>query len=254
MVIKIWRMIRALASLLRVRSWGPFVETAERTHFDHAFSVSWSQGGEDLALEHVLSGTARGRYLDIGAHDPSRFSITRKLYTAGWSGVNVDANRLLIARFDSARPRDVNVVAAVGDMPEFEFAVFAEPAISTVSRDWESRFLAEGQEIIRRERVAGVSLRQLLDENFPGRGPELLSIDIEGADEIALRSGKFESMDLTRWPEWLLLETTPPVSNALSTGSVKYALDLGYIPTLVLTMSTLLRRPGSWTGQTLVSN
>jgi hypothetical protein len=34
---------------------GPFTEIAETTSFDHAISVSWSQGGEDLALLQVVN-------------------------------------------------------------------------------------------------------------------------------------------------------------------------------------------------------
>lgn len=242
---KAFRLLRALACLRRRRSWGPFVETAEATGFDHAFSVSWSQAGEDIALALVIGDVRHGRYLDIGAHDPSRFSVTRKLYASGWSGVNVDANRLLIDRFVEARPRDVNLVAAVGDKPEYDFAVFEEPAISTVSGSWEARFLEEGQRILRRDRVRGVPLRALLDEYFPDRGPELLSIDVEGADAVALRSAHLETLEPHRWPEWILLETSPPVARALATEAVAHALHLGFEPFLVLPMATLLRRPGA---------
>lgn len=239
---KIHRMLRALASLRNPRTWGPFVETAEATGFDHAFTISWSQAGEDIALALLLGSSRPGRYLDIGAHDPSRFSVTRKLYAAGWSGVNVDANRLLIERFVAARPRDVNIVAAVGDKSEYDFTVFEEPAISTVSGIWEARFIEEGQRIVRRDKVRGLPLRAILDEHFPHRGPELLSIDVEGVDAMALRSAHFDTLKRHRWPEWILLETSPPVAHALSTEAVAYAQELGFEAFLVLPMATLLHR------------
>jgi hypothetical protein len=93
------KSLRALKALLKLRNrktWGPFVETYETTGFDHAFAVSWSQGGEDLALLSALQGIYNGCYIDVGAHDPSRFSVTRHLYQRGWSGINVDANPHLI--------------------------------------------------------------------------------------------------------------------------------------------------------------
>ena len=93
---RVFRMLRSLLLLRHRRAWGPLVETAETTGFDHAFTVSWSQGGEDLALLSIFAGEIDGTYLDIGAHHPSRFSVTRHLYQRGWTGVNVDANRLLI--------------------------------------------------------------------------------------------------------------------------------------------------------------
>ena len=36
--------------LTNPKTWGPFTEVAEISGFDHAVSLSWSQGGEDLAL------------------------------------------------------------------------------------------------------------------------------------------------------------------------------------------------------------
>ena len=74
------RLAAALKVLLKKSTWGPFTEIAECTSFDHAISVSWSQGGEDIALIHALSGQQTGKYIDIGAHHPSRFSVTRHLY------------------------------------------------------------------------------------------------------------------------------------------------------------------------------
>lgn len=234
------RFIAALATLASKRAWGPFTETAEATHFDHAFSVSWAQAGEDIALVAMLGGTPAGRYLDIGAHHPSRFSVTRNLYQRGWSGINVDANRELVAQFQLARPNDVNVCAAVGHADYYDLAVFSEPAISTVSREWEARFYGEGQRLIRHERIPGMRLVEILDRWFPDEGPDLLNIDIEGADEDALRSAELERLPKSRWPRWILLESSPPVPRALETGAVAYAVDLGYVPTLVLPMATLL--------------
>jgi hypothetical protein len=86
---KFLSLIKALLLLLKRKSWGPFIEIAEITKFDHSISVSWSQCGEDLALLHLLP--PNGRYLDIGAHHPSRFSVTRHLYQRGWDGINVEA-------------------------------------------------------------------------------------------------------------------------------------------------------------------
>lgn len=236
------RAIRALALLLRRRSWGPFVEAAEESSFDHGFTISWSQAGEDIALLLMLSDIAGGRYIDIGAHHPSRFSVTRKLYQRGWTGVNVDANRELVHEFGEIRPRDINISAAVGEQSKYEFTVFTETAISTVEREWEKRFLDQGQTPLRREVVSGVTLRKLLDDFFPDRGPDLLSIDIEGADLEALRSGDLGSLPASRRPLWLLLETSPPVASSLETPAVVLATQLGYEPMLVLPMATLLRR------------
>ena len=50
------RFVRALSMLTNPKTWGPFTEVAEISGFDHAVLLSWSQGGEDLALNSLLGG------------------------------------------------------------------------------------------------------------------------------------------------------------------------------------------------------
>jgi len=132
-VRKVIKGIKGLSLLLNPKTWGPFSEIASITKFDHAFSVSWSQGGEDLGLLSALMNVENGRYLDIGAHHPNRFSVTRHLNQRGWSGVNVDANSDLIPEFNKKRPRDRNIWSCVGLNDSYIFHIFDEPAISTMN-------------------------------------------------------------------------------------------------------------------------
>ena len=235
------RFLRALANLFKKSAWGPFTEIAEVTSFDHAISVSWSQGGEDIALIHALNGQETGRYIDVGAHHPSRFSVTRHLYQMGWSGVNADANQDLINIFSNQRKRDVNLCVAVGLAPSYSFTIFEEPALSTLDSNWRDIFVSENNKIAREVEVQGRKLRSILDEYQPIKPIDLLSIDAEGSDLQVLQSLEFETLEKSRFPKWLLLEAAPPVTNALQTPAVKLAIDWGYEPHMVLAMSTLLR-------------
>ena len=238
---KTFRALKAVLKLRNRKTWGPFVETSETTGFDHAFAVSWSQGGEDLALLSALHGISNGCYIDVGAHDPSRFSVTRHLYQRGWSGINIDANPHLISNFKKLRPRDISLWAAVGNKAEYEFTIFNEPAISTINEAWKEKFLQESQNIKEVLNVRGISLRALLEENFSDRRLDLLSIDAEGADLEVLESLELENLPRAQYPKFLLLEADPPVPNALKTPAVKHAIEHGYEPLMVLSMSTLLK-------------
>ena len=238
---KSFRFIRALFKFLNPKAWGPFVEVAEVSGFDHAVSISWSQGGEDLALLS-LPGMEFGSYLDIGAHHPSRFSVTRHLYQRGWSGVNVEANSTLISEFNKKRKRDVNLWNAVGPDLNYDLTIFQEPAISTVNNTWRERFILENQQISRIDKVPGITIREIIDIYFSDKKCNLLIIDIEGADFEALKTIDFKTLDINKHPDWILLETYPPVAAALKTESVIYAIENGYTPHLVLSMSTLLRK------------
>jgi FkbM family methyltransferase len=238
---KMFRALRALSSLRKRKTWGPFVEAFETTQFDHGFSVSWSQSAEDLALQAVLADVSKGRYLDIGAHHPTRFSVTRHLFQQGWSGVNVDANADLLQAFIQARPKDVSLNYCVGDKVQYQLSVFNETAISTVNPIWDARFIQENnvRDVVRT--VPGIRLRELLDSYFPVKGPDLLNIDIEGADFEALKSGDLDSLPFERRPEWVLVESNAPLSNALKTETVQLLVSYGYEIWLVLPFASLMR-------------
>ncbi len=239
--MKILRLFRSLVGLLNPRTWGPFTEVFEATKFDHAVSISWAQSGEDLALLSVLNQTEPGRYLDIGAHHPSRFSVTRALYQRGWRGVNVDANKDLLSRFESERPLDTNLNYCVGTLPEYQIAIFEEPAISTVSKEWEKKFLSEQQVIQEYRVVQGITLKELVKQYFQADQITFLNIDIEGADYDALLSLDLPNLTKSLWPHWIMVETAPPVAKALNHTSVSYLTDNGYSPFLVLPNASLLQ-------------
>ena len=240
----VFRLLKALIALLQPKTWGNFVQTSEVAGFKNAFSVSWSQGGEDLAILYAIAGKRDGIYIDIGAHHPYRFSVTHHLSRIGWRGVNVDANSELIEIFNKERKRDVNICVAVGTEKSYTFTIFKEPALSSVDKEWSNKFQADGWEIDRTVEVPGVTLREIYDRHFPNDRIDLLSIDAEGSDLNVLQSMNFENLDKARFPRLLLLEAPAPVETALKTESVHYMIEFGYEPLYVLPMSTLLER--SW--------
>ncbi len=237
----ILRMIRSLLLLRHRKTWGPFVEAAEISGFDHGFTISWSQKAEDIALLSIFENQQSGTYLDIGAHHPTRFSVTRHLYQRGWHGVNVDANQMLINDFLEHRIRDINICTAVGHQESYEFTVFEESAISTIDPEWKMKFLSENNKVARIEIVRGRTLRDLYDEYYSTTPVDLLTIDAEGSDLAVLESLHFESLEQKRLPRFIMLETSPPVHTSLEMSSVQLAMGYGYVPWMVLPMATILK-------------
>lgn len=237
------RVVRAFVSLLNRRSLKYFVVTSELTKsFDGPFKVSWSQGAEDLAILGTLPKVENGTYIDIGAFHPSKFSTTRHLYQRGWRGINVDANHQLLKAFLLERPEDKSLCCAVGEKDYYELNILSELGMSTVNANWLEYAKDHGVRPIEKQTVKGRSLRSIYDEFFPEKACTLLSIDIEGADFEALKSLSFESLSQNRYPDWILLETFPPVGRAINEASVKLAIGFGYEPVLVLPMATLLTK------------
>lgn len=239
---KLLKGLKAVASLINPKTWGPFLRAWEKTRFDHDFIVSYSQFGEDLALLNLL-GQKPGRYLDVGAHHPSRFSNTRLLYDRGWSGINVDANPELINAFKKLRPRDINLSACVGLLPSYKFTIFKEPAISTFNQDWKDKFLASGRPVHKEIIVQGTTLRTLLNIYFPEGALDLLLIDAEGADFEILQSADFYSLPIERHPRFILVEAPQPVAVALEEKTVNLLKAFGYQPAVILPSSTILAKP-----------
>jgi len=98
----LFRLAAAFRFATKRNSLRNFILASETTRgFNSPFKVSWSQGGEDLALLSSFPSLEIGTYIDIGAHHPSRYSNTRHLYQRGWRGVNIDADEELMPIFKS---------------------------------------------------------------------------------------------------------------------------------------------------------
>lgn len=223
--------------------WGPFIEAAETTKFNHAFSVSWSQGGEDLVLDHFLGGIINGTYVDVGAHHPSRFSVTRRLYQKGWTGINIDANPNQMRIFQKQRKRDINLSIAVGSKSFIELSIFEEAAISTINEKWKKKFLEEGNKVVQSLSIQGETLEAIIKKYLPNSQIHLLNVDAEGSDFQVIMSLNLEEMEQKKWPAYILIETPRSLKRVLEDEKVSYLQKLGYQIQAVLPMSTLLSRP-----------
>jgi heptosyltransferase II len=76
--------------------------------------VSYAQNAEDVVLRRAFSGVPTGFYVDVGASSPVDDSVTLHFYERGWRGVNVEPDPDDFRALVAARPRDVNLHAAVG--------------------------------------------------------------------------------------------------------------------------------------------
>jgi FkbM family methyltransferase len=243
---KALRLVKSFLPLLNRKQMGVFTRISELTKFDYDFNVSWSQGGEDLALISILRDIHRGKYIDVGAHHPSRFSVTRHLYQQGWSGINVEANASLISLFKEKRPRDTSIARFVGSPSKRIFHIFSEPALSTSSSAIRDLLVEQSRTLISSTEVEPISLREIYDTYMPDQTLDLLTIDAEGSDLDVLESLDFHTLGKDRWPRFVLVETAPPVDSALSFESVVFLKSLGYTPQVVLSMATILAAPKAY--------
>jgi len=69
-----------------------------------------------------------------------------------------------------------------------------------------------------------------------------LNVDVEGADLEAIESLDLDNLNKKLWPEWIMVESCPPLAIALNTDSVSYLVSKNYQIWGLLPMVTILRR------------
>lgn len=173
--------------------------------------ISYAQNCEDVVLWRALHAQTPGRYVEVGANDPTKHSISRAFYDRGWSGIEIEPVPALAAKFRHARPRDVVVEAAVTAEPVETLTLHLIPdtGLSTLRDDVGAEHARSGWPV-EEVQVAARRLDAVLDEHLQADDPvHFLVIDTEGAERTVL-----ESIDLARWRPWVLvIEATAPMSD-----------------------------------------
>ena len=191
--------------------------------------ISYAQNAEDVVLHRALGHIVNGRYLDVGAFDPERDSVTLQLYARGWRGLNLDPVPAYTAAMASGRPEDVNLQVAAGDQPgSLLFHIVRDTGLSTLRTDIAEQHRTQGYQVDELS-VQVLTLDALIDEHFPDQELHVLKVDVEGAEAQVLAG-----IDLVRHRPWVLLvEATLPNSATPSHGDWEPALlARGYLFTM----------------------
>jgi FkbM family methyltransferase len=173
--------------------------------------VSYAQNGEDVVLWRALESVSRGRYVEVGANDPTVDSISRPFYDRGWSGLVVEPVPALAEAYRSDRPRDVVVEAAItsDDVDEVVLHLIENTGLSTLVDEIGEEHQRAGFPV-RDVRVPARSLDDVLAEHLTeDEDIHFLVVDTEGTEAKVL-----QSVDLSRWRPWILvIEATAPRSD-----------------------------------------
>jgi FkbM family methyltransferase len=191
----------------------------------NAAQKSWSQHGEDERLVAELKDVlTTGFYVDIGANHPAVLSNTFRLYSMGMRGICVEPNELLCKLHERYRPGDITLSAAVGGedglLPFYEMSYHA---FNTFSKEAYESYVAGGKMTLLRKTLKPMfRLATILKSAAPSdKTFELLSVDVEGLDEMVLRSNDWE-----RWrPRFVLAEAN---TEEAEMGTGAYLQSLGY--------------------------
>lgn len=193
--------------------------------------ISYADNLEDVILWRALKNVDGGFYIDIGAGNPTKSSVTRSFYERGWRGINVEPSASNYDRLTVARPLDLNLPLLVrGRAGVVELFVSDDELIDSQELATQNR--AEGRT---RRRIAKpvTTLAQICEEHVT-RAIHLLRINAEGSQPEILAT-----MDFGRFRPWIVVilgrESNPECEETLRTAEYRFVYNDGlnrfYVPT-----------------------
>ncbi len=152
---------------------------------------SYAQNFEDLLLDRVFGGRSDGVYVDVGASDPVRYSVTLKFHLRGWRGVNVEPSPLFFAAVVKARRGDVNLNVAAGEAASEGTLYHCDiPELSTMDAGVAAALREAGRAT--EELVVPVrTLAQICREHCGDKQVDFLKVDVEGWETQVLAGTDF---------------------------------------------------------------
>lgn len=193
---------------------------------------SYSQEGEDLIINRIfldLKKPKNGFFIDVGAHDPTRFSNTYLLYRNGWRGINIDPMIAVSNRFQKIRSRDINLPIGIAKMEgQRKFFFFDEPALNTGSVERAQEVLSwknPKYKLIKEQMTDFHRLETIVAKyKSPLLEWDLLTVDAENLDEEVLLSNDWE----TARPTVVVVESRGDLQQSISQNSIHFLQAQGY--------------------------
>lgn len=160
--------------------------------------VSHAQNREDIILRAFLADIKKGFYVDIGAADPNKDSVTKFFYDLGWHGINIEPNEDLYIKLQKHRPKDVNINTAIDEkkgVKKLRIYAGTNYGLSTLSEKTKKQYEKNEQEGTTRFKDVSVpvdSLRSILKAQKV-QNIDFMKIDVEGAEDIVIKSNDWQT-------------------------------------------------------------
>lgn len=157
--------------------------------------ISYSQCGEDLIVRFVFDclGVTKPSYIDIGTHDPEYLNNTNIFYLNGSRGINIEPDPFCYKRIKAKRNLDINLNIGVSDIVgEIDFYFMLPSTLNTFSKSEADKYVAIGHPITSVRKIEVNTLPNIIHKYCNNSFPDFLSLDVEGMDEIILKSINYD--------------------------------------------------------------
>ena len=152
---------------------------------------TYSAFGEDVEIKKHFKKNFKGFYVDVGCYHPIKANNTLLLHQRGWTGINIDINKLSIDLFNFCRPKDINLNLAISKK-KIE-RVYYQKELSLLNSIKRKQAKAAFQGKILTKKIKSKSLNRVLElSKFKNQKIDFLDIDVEGADFEVLSSLNFK--------------------------------------------------------------
>jgi len=162
---------------------------------------TYSQFEEDLFIKNYFKDKKNGFFVDIGCHHPFKGNNTYLLYKSGWSGINIDLNKLSIDLFNVARPKDINICTAISDKEgEIEYYLPNNNPLSseiTIDKKFSNILKSHHGNQYKSYKTKSVTWK-LIEEKYVNYHEKIdfFKIDIEGSDLKVLKSINLKNLKI----------------------------------------------------------
>jgi FkbM family methyltransferase len=150
--------------------------------------ISYAQNLEDVILNRVFREVESGFYVDVGAWDPDRDSVTRHFYEKDWAGINIEPIEYYYKRLEKMRPRDINLNIAISEREDWvQIVEVVGSGMSSIESEAVQAAKEHGLKS-RLKMIQSLPLNEVLKRHAKDKLIHFLKIDVEGHELAVIKS------------------------------------------------------------------
>ena len=163
--------------------------------------MTYAQELEDFILFCIFYDVKNGFYIDIGANDPNKVSVTKAFYLRGWHGINIEP---LPDKYQSLmldRKRDINLNLGAGRIEGNTSLYLGGPGSTTIKK------YLKNQKLKKFINIKIQTMKNICIKYVPKNEEiQFVKIDVEGGERDVLLGYDFENYS----PKVFCIESTKP--------------------------------------------